>query len=829
LPRLGLNQESPVHDFLQDVRFGFRMLVSRPGFTAAAALCLALGIGATTAIFSVVNAVVLRPLPYAQPDRLVRIYTEFPTFPNGGLRRFWTSGPEYFELKRDLRSWETIDAWNAFGANLGTQPLPIRITGAVVTGTLLSTLGVKPVMGRIVLPEDDKPGAPLVADISYGLWQRAFGSDSHVLGKETLLQGAKCTIVGVMPPDFQFPPGEVEPTEIWSPLRLNPANPGGRGGHNFYLLGRLKPGITIDQARSEMVNVVEHAGKLAGPNFHAFHPENHPVVMYSFQEEVVGGVRPAMMMLLGAVVFVLLIACFNVANLLLARSETRQREIAVRAAIGAGRARLLRQFITEGTLLSLLGAIPGLLLAYGSLRVLQATAAGAIPRASEIHIDVGVLLFTLAVSLVTGIFFGLAPVMHVATGQLNNSLKAGAGRSSASVGSQRFRRILAIGELALALVLLIGSGLMVRAFWKLQEVNLGINPHGLMTMRVALPNAVYNNSQTRDSLWTRLLERVRQLPGVQSAALASGLPPIRRPNENDTQIEGFVDPQRKLVQNVAFDNVVSSGYFETMGIRLAEGRYFDARDGAGAPDVAIVNQSMARMFWGNESPIGKRVRPGFTDPWCRVIGVVADVKNAGIDKPARTELYLPYAQKQASGNNNSAIIVQTAGDPNGIVNAVRHELNAIDPTLPLASVRSMEDLVSSARARPRFLMLLLTMFSTISVVLAAFGLYGVISYAVAQRTSEFGIRMALGAQSGDVISMVLGQGLTLGLIGIGCGAIGAVFLTRLMSGLLFEMGAFDVPTFAAMAFLLLLVTLLACYVPALRATRVDPMKALRYE
>ena len=513
------------------------------------------------------------------------------------------------------------------------------------------------------------------------------------------------------------------------------------------------------------MNLVQQAGKLATNNFHSFHPENHPIVMYPFQEEVVGGVRPAMLMLLGAVVFVLLIACFNVANLLLARSETRQREIAVRAAIGARRARLLRQFITEGTLLSLLGAIPGLLLAYGSLRVLKATAAGSVPRANEINIDVSVLLFTIAVSVITGIFFGLAPVMHVATGQLNNALKAGAGRSSASVGSQRFRRVLAIGELALALVLLIGSGLMVRAFWKLQDVNIGINPRGVMTMRLALPGSVYSASQSRDSFWTRLLERVRQIPGARSAALASGLPPIRRPNENDTEIEGFVDPSRKIPQNVAFWNVVSPGYFETMGIRLVEGRYLDARDGAGGSDVAVINQNMARAFWGNESPIGKRVRPGFRDPWCRVVGVVGDVKNGGIDKAARTELYLPFQQKQASGGTTATIIVQTAGDGNALVNAVRREVRALDSALPLANVMSMEDVIGAAQARPRFLMLLLTLFSTVSVVLAAFGLYGVISYAVAQRTSEFGIRMALGAQSGDVIGMVLGQGLTLGARG----------------------------------------------------------------
>jgi predicted permease len=811
-----------------DLRYAARILLAKPAFTAAAALCLALGIGATTAIFSVINAVVLRPLPYTQPDRLVRIYTEFPTFPNGGLRRFWASSPEYLDLKRDTRMWETLDAWVVNGANVGAEPRPVRVTSTYLTGTMLRTLGVHPLLGRLVVPEDDKPESPLVADISYGLWKRAFAGDPHILGRQSELQGTKCTIVGVMPEGFQFPPGEADPPELWAPLQLDPANQRGRGGHGYYLLGRLKNGVSIDQARNELANLVERNAKLSSPNYHAFHPQIHPLVAYPLQEEVVGGVRPAMLMLLGAVVFVLLIACFNVANLLLARSETRQREIAVRAAMGASRARLLRQFIIEGTLLSLTGAVPGLVLAYAGLQLLKASAAGSIPRTSEINIDVRVLIFTVAVSLITGIIFGLAPILHVATGHLNNALKSGTGRSTAGARSQSFRRVLAAGELALALVLLIGSGLMVRAFWKLQDVNIGINSRGVMTMRVALPNTVYSTSQTRDSFWTRFLGRVAQIPGVQSAALASGLPPVRQPNENDTEIEGFTS-RSKIPQNVAFWNTVSPGYFETLGIRLMEGRFFDARDGAGAPAVVVVNQSMARTFWGNESPIGRRVRPGFQDPWCTVIGVVADVKNGGIDKPTRTELYLPYLQKAGSGNRNSLIVLRGNGNLNSLAGEVQGVLTSIDPSLPLANVRTMDELIATARSRPRFLMLLMTLFSTVSVLLASFGLYGVISYAVEQRTSEFGIRMALGAQTSDVLVIVLQQGLILGLIGIVAGAAGSVLLTRLMSGLLFETGAFDLPTFVAMAGLLLAVSLAACYIPALRATRVDPANALRYE
>ncbi|MGH9453991.1 MAG: ABC transporter permease, partial [Terriglobia bacterium] len=639
----------------QDLKFGLRTLGKYPGFTAVAVLTAALGIGATTGIFSVVNAVLLQPLPYAHPKGLVRIYTEFPTFPHGGLHRFWTSGPEYFDLKRDTRSWQSIDAWINTGANMAGSARPIRVTNSYVTGGLLRTLGVPPASGRLIAPSDDAPGAPLVADISYGLWKRAFGGDLGIIGHDTLFNGIKCTIIGVMPKDFHFPPGEVDPPEVWVPLQLDPAKPGGRSNHNYYLLGRLKPGVTTQQAQAEFQSLVNAWGKAGSAKGHHFDPTNHTIVSYPLQKEVVRTIRPALLMLLGAVGFVLLIACGNVASLLLARAEAREREVAIRSALGAAGFRLLRQFITEGILLALAGAVAGLILAEVGLRVIKATNDGSIPRLGDIGVDTGVLLFTLAVSIITGVFFGMTPIVHLRLGSLHDRLKAGGGRVAGSAATQQFRRGLVVAQIALALMLLIGTGLMIRAFWKLQQVDIGVNPSKLITMQVNLPGAIYKKNESIDGFWTRLEQRMDTLPGVKSATFAYGLPPDRPPNENDTQIEGFVQKSGGPIQNVDYYQAVGDNYFRTMGIRLIEGRLFDDRDGPGAPNVVIINQTMARIFWGNQSPIGRRIRPGFTDPWCTVVGVVADVKNAGIDKPAGTELYLPYDQPQGSGTSGVSL------------------------------------------------------------------------------------------------------------------------------------------------------------------------------
>jgi putative ABC transport system permease protein len=814
----------------QDVVFALRLMRKNLGFTAAAVLCLMLGIGATTGIFTVVNAVLLEPLPYAHPEQLIRLYTEFPTFPNGGLHRFWASGPEFLDLRRDTHSWASLDAWITGGVNLAGKAEPVRVTAAYVSGGLLESLGVSPIAGRLIAPSDDVPGANIVADISYGTWQAQFAGDPNIVGRETRLDGKKCTIIGVMPRGFQFPPGEQDPAQVWSALQLDPANPGGRGSHNYYLLGRLKPGVTAVQAQGELASLVQSYGERRAPNTHSFDPEKHTIVSYPLQAEVVSSVRPALLMLLGAVAFVLLIASVNVANLLLARAEARRREIAIRGALGASLVRLARQFVTEGVLLAFCGGLLGVALAYGGVRLVQLTNAGGIPRADEIAMDWRVLVFTLVTSVLTGVLFGLAPIAPLIVSGISESLKDTAGSTTAAAGAQFFRRALVAGELAMALVLLIGCGLMLRAFWKLQEVHTGLNADDVITMQVLLPSGMYTDNAKIADLWTRFAGRLEQIPGVKSAGLVSGLPPLRAPNMDDTEIEGFVYKEGGPIENVDFDQAVSKDYFATMGIRLMDGRLFDDRDVQGAPDVAIINKTMAMTFWPHQNPIGRRVRPG--KDWCTIIGVVDDVKNAGLDRPAGTELYLPYRQTTVVNTGVTSMYVvlrPQGGDARALVGAVREQLNELDPTLPIADVRLMEDVLSRAQARPRFLTLLLSLFSIVALAIATVGIYGVVSYSVARRTKEFGLRMVMGAQSGDVLGLVLKQGAEMIAVGVALGLVLALFLTRLMATLLFGIRPTDLATFVSVTTILFFVALAACYIPARRATRVDPIQTLRYE
>jgi len=701
---------------------------------------------------------------------------------------------------------------------------------AYVSGGLLESLAVAPITGRLISPADDAPGATAVADISYGTWQSVFGGDPNIVGRETRLDGNKCTIIGVMPKGFQFPPGEPDPAQLWSALQLDPAKPGGRGSHNYYLLGRLKPGASAAQAQGELASLVQSYGEKRAPKTHSFNPKTHTIVSFPLQAEVVSNVRPALLMLLGAVAFVLLIASVNVANLLLARAEARRREIAIRGALGAGVARLARQFVTEGILLALCGAILGLALSYGGVRLVQLTNAGGIPRADEIAVDLRVLLFTLGTSVVTGVLFGLAPIAPLIVSGISESLKDTAASTTAAGGAQIFRRVLVAGELAMAFVLLIGCGLMVRAFWKLQEVHTGLNADEVVTMQVSLPTGTYTDAAKITDFWTRFEERIDHLPGAKSAALASGLPPLRPPNMNDTDIEGFVMKEGGPIQNVDFYQSVSKDYFATMGIRLMDGRLFDERDVQGSPDVAIVNKTMAMTFWPNQNPIGRRVRSGGAKDWCTVVGIVDDAKNAGLDRPTGTELYLPHRQTQGQGNTTMYVVLRSAGgDPRSLVGTVREQLGELDSSLPIADVRLMEDVLSRAQARPRFLTLLLSLFSVVALAIATVGIYGVVSYSVERRTKEFGLRMVLGAQTGDVLGLVMKQGAGMISIGIVAGLAAAFALTRLMASLLFGIAPTDMATFASVTAAMFGVALAACYIPAKRATRVDPIHTLRYE
>ncbi|HTB14769.1 MAG TPA: ABC transporter permease [Bryobacteraceae bacterium] len=814
--------------FWKDLRYAARMLVKSPGFTAAAVICLALGIGATSAIFSVVHAVLLRPLGYRDPGRLVRLYTEFPKFPNGGLRRFWTSPPEYAELKQDLTSWESLDAWASGGVNLAGAANPIRITGASVTGGLFPSLGVSPESGRAITPQDDVPGAPRVAVISHDLWQRAFAGDPNIVGRTIQIEGTNASVVGVMPQTFSFPPGDLDPPEIWTPMQLPPPNPNRRGSHFLFLVGRLKPGVSLNNAQDEIARHVQQSTDRIGQKNHPFSPDFHPIVTYGLQNEVVRTIRPALWTLMGAVAFVLLIACVNVANLLLARAEARQREIAVRKALGAGTGQLIGQFTTEGLLLSLGGAALGLALAMIGLKVMVAAGKASIPRASEVSIDPIVLAVTIGVSLLTALFFGLAPLGQIAGGTLHDALKAAGGRGTAgSVASNRFRSALVSSELALALILLIGTGLMIRAFWKLSEVNPGFRPEGVLTVRVNLPAATYPQGPNVTRFWQAIQEKTAAIPGVTSATAMGGLPPERQIDANDTEIEKFMPVPGGPGNNIDYWQNVGDRFFETMGIRLLDGRLFDARDAESGTPTVIVNQTMARTYYGNDSAIGRRIRPGFQDPWRIIVGVVEDVKNAGLDKPAGTEIFLPA--RQFVPRRSIYLAVRTAGDPHSLISAVRSAVHDIDPSLPVAQVRTMDEVLAGARSRPRFLTTLLGLFSFTALLLAAVGLYGVISYSVTRRMTEFGIRMAMGAKTGDVLGLVLSQGLKLAAAGVLAGAIGALALTRLISGLLFGVSSFDPLTFCAMALLLGAVTIAACIIPALRATKVDPLIALRYE
>jgi len=811
--------------FLQDLKYALRMLKKNPAFTAVAILTLAVGIGANSAIFSVVNSVLLRPLPYRQPDQLVRVYSEFPTMQ---LQKFWLSAPELLDIQREAKSWEAIGAWAPGGQNVGTESEPLRVTSAGITRSLIDVLGVQPERGRNFTEEEDRNGGPKVAIISHGLWQKGFGGASDIIGKQIQVNSTSTTVVGVMPANFAFPPGSNDQVELLLPFQFDPANPGSRGGHFLSVIGRLKPGVTTAQAQSEMTSLMA-AWRGEGRAQHLLNPDNHPVIMVGLHEDVVGSARKAVWLLMAAVGFVLLIACVNVANLLLARAESRHREFAVRLALGAGLRRMVRQFVAEGFLLVLIATILGVALAFGGLKVLLMFAPDSVPRTEEISVGLRVLGFTIAVAIIAVFLFGLAPLAQVSERNLANWIR-GAGQRAIRGGGQTLRKGLVITEIALAVILVIGSGLMIRAFWKLQQVKTGFDPAGVVSFSLNLPGVKYNNTQ-RLQFVTALEQKLRTIPGVAGVSMASGLPPLRRINANDTEIEGYQPTPDGPAQNVDYWNTVGNDYFKTMKIRLVEGRTFEPQDeNPNSMPVVIVNQALAKRFWTG-SPLGRRVNPGFADPkvWCTIVGVVEDTKNAGMDKPAGPELYFQVRQaaNQFLGQNVSFVV--RANDSAQLEGSIRGAVRELDPSLPVYNLRSLDELVSRSMVQPRFLALLLATFSGIALFLAAIGIYGVMAYSVAQRTQEIGVRMALGARPLHVLRLVVGQSLSMLLIGTVIGLAGAFALTRLMRTLLFEITATDPLTYVSVIGLLAVVALIACYVPARRAAKVDPLIALRYE
>jgi predicted permease len=809
---------------VRDLKYGLRLLQRSPGFAALAVLTIALGIGANSAIFSVINGVVRKPLGYPNPDRLMFITSQFP---NLKFDKFWISPPEYFELTERSRAFSGIAAYTTGAMNLSDGDQPERVNAAFVTANMFDVLGVPPARGRAFTKEQDLPNAEPVAVISHELWQRNFAGDASVIGRAVQIQGRARTIIGIMPPEFDLHDSR---SQLWIPLGLDGSNRQNRGSHFLYLVGRVAPGVTEAQAKSELAALVRGWRELI-PMGHVPNDSTHRLQMEPLRDEVVGNVKRALWVLQGAVALVLLIACANVANLLLARAEARHKEFAVRTALGASRGRILRQFISEGIVLSVLGAVLGLALAYWGLQALLRANPNSIPRSSEITLDPVVLAFTVGIAVLTGVIFGLAPLLHVGDKAVTDAIKEGGMRTTTTAARNRVRRGLVVAEIALAVMLVIGAGLLIRSFRNLTSVDAGFDARDRITFGVVLPQAAYPDSQKRVQFYEDVSRKLDAIPGVDAVAAMQGLPPFRQVNANDTEFEGYQPGPDAPPQNIDFYQTVTAGYFDAMGIPIRDGRAFDATDAAGAP-VLIVNETLAKRYWPGQSALGRRVRPSFgpNSPWFTVVGVAKDVKQGGLEANVGTELYLNYEQLPriagfAPGAMN--IILRSSRSLEALAPSIRKAVAELDPALPLVQLRTMEDVVGASVTRQRFLSLLLGIFALVALTLAAIGTYGILSYMVTERQREIGIRMALGAGNGQVVRLVLGQGLAIAIIGIALGIGGAVGLSRLVASLLYGVSPSDPMTYGAVAGVIAVVAVAACLVPMRRATRVDPLEAIR--
>jgi putative ABC transport system permease protein len=800
------------------------MLLKSPSVSIVATIALALGIGANTAIFSVVNAVLLRPLPFPNSEKLVAL---FDTNLQQGRLRGSHSYPNFFDLRTQNTTLERVAAYHASDFVMTGRGDAVRMEGAVVTTDLFPLLGVAPMLGRTFLPDEDKPNGTNVIILSQQLFQKRFNSDPSILNQSITLNGEPYTIVGVMPATFEFPI-QNEPVELWTTIAGDASGKtpvtNQRGAHFLRVIGRLKPNVTSEQAQSELNAIAARLEKQ--------YPDTNTgkgVRLESALAALVGDVRPALLILLGAVACVLLIACANVANLLLARATGRHKEMAIRAALGASRLRVIRQLLTESVLLSLVGGALGLLLAVWWSDLLIALGKEDIPRAVKVGIDWRVLGFTAGVSIITGLIFGLFPAFHSSKTELVESLKDGGRGTSEGARRNRMRSTLVVGELAIAVVLLVAAGLLLQSLWRLQNTNSGLDPNNILTFNLSLPETKYEGVK-QGQFFSDLKTRLESSPGVQGASSIFPLPLSGDRFSISFQIEGRPVPEKDEPSADLF--MTGVGYFHAMGIPVIKGRDFENRDQYGSTPVVIITEEFARQHFPGEDAIGKRIQPGILtiedDPttWREIIGVVGNVRNRGLNTPPTPAYYLPQTQVPFS---QMVVVVKTANDPHSLITGVTKEVAAMDPDVPLFSVKTMTEYLSASVASPRFNTTLLTIFAGVALVLTLVGLYGVMSYSVAQRTNEIGIRLALGAQSRDVLLMIVRQGSFLILLGLGIGLLGAYAATRLISTLLFGVTAKDPMTFGVAAVLLALVALLACYIPAWRATKVDPLRALRYE
>ena len=796
-------------NLLKDIRYGIRSLLSRPAFAAVAIVTLALGIGANTAIFSVINAVLLRPLNYEQPDSLV-------TF------RSNQSALDLADVTAATHSFTRLggEVLSPLAYTAGAEPVQIQV--GQVSGGFFETLGIKPQRGRYITADDDKDGGPFVVVLSHALWQRQFGGDQNILGKTIPLSGNSYTVIGIMPPGFKSPR---ENSEAWTPVHIsNPVAANFRGVHFLRTYGRLAPGVTLSQAGAEMRIIdAQLAQQYPADN------KNRTSALIPLQERIVGQSRSALLILFAAVSLVLLIACANFANLLLARGAERAREIVIRTALGAGRWRIVRQLLTESILIAFIGGAVGVLLAWWGTNLLIALKPQNLPRLDEIGVDLRVFGFTLGVSLLTGLIFGLLPAWTASRAAVSSGLKEGGRSATSSRSQQRLRNAFVVGELAVALVLLVGAGLLVKTFWKLRNVDPGFTPDHLVTMRVELPETRYKEVDPQTRFRTQALANMNSLPGTQ-AAMVSELPLSGDSLDHDFVIEGR-PPIAPGDEPSLETRSVMGDYFHVMHIPLKTGRDFQTPDfDQKAPLVGIVNDEMVKQYFPGENPLGKRVRWA-RDPevhWIEIVGVVGNVKHFGLDLPEQPALYSPYTQIDP-WKRWMSFAVRTQADPFAMTQALKEQIWKVDSQLPITRVQTMNEVAAASFDARRFNMFLLTLFASLALVLAAVGVYGVMSYAVTQRTHEIGIRMALGAQVGNVMRLVMKSGLMIATVGVVLGLAGAFALTRLMSSLLFAVEPTDKATFTGVSLCLLLIALAACYIPARRATRVDPLQALRYE